>query len=74
MTYLRPMGGSLAPLGGKVLRDRASIGSVRRIGNARSSSADKKTVQWMDSILNQHSDEECDAEGDAPPRHQLQSQ
>ena len=67
MTYLRPMGAPLATLAGKVLRDRAPSRSVRRIGNARSSSADKKAVQWMDSILTPHSDEECDAKGDASP-------
>ena len=52
-TWLRSMGGPLAPLAGQVLRDRAPApsGSVRRIGNARPSSADKKAVQWMDSIL-----------------------
>ena len=61
------MGRPLAPLVGKVLRDRAPSGSVRRIGNARSSSADKKAVQWMGPILTPHSDEECDAEGDAYP-------
>ena len=62
MTYLMPMGGPLAPLVRQVLRDRAPSGSVRCIGNARPSSVDKKTAQWMDSILSPHSDEKCVAE------------
>ena len=51
MKYRRSVGGPLAPLSGQVLRDRTPIGNVRRIGNARPSSADKRAVQWMGSIL-----------------------
>ena len=45
MTHLRSMGAPLAPLVGQVLHDRAPIGNVRRIWNARPSSAVKRAVQ-----------------------------
>ena len=74
MTYLhcRSMGGPLAPLAGQVLRDRAPIGNVRRIGNARPSSADKRAVQWMDSILEASSPPSaapCVGANVGPPQH-----